>query len=117
MTREELEVIVSKIQFRDWKFRIGDLGDGWFLQATFKDYDHDSHELALIKGRKWYISFFAIPDEVVKTAWIAVELALRHEAMEQFMYDGYAPFHPHHDVVGMNHLPMCHRTEIVPEKL
>lgn len=115
MTFNEFASVMSEVSFKDWDFRIGILGEGYFLQATFKDIDHDTNELSLIKGRKWYISSFAIEDEIVKTAWVAVKMAMEHEMMEQFQYKGKAPFHPHHEVNGLLDRPMCHRTEILPE--
>lgn len=115
MTIEEVRELVSRIKYKDWRFRVMESGDGFLIQAEFDDIDHDTGEPAVIRGRKWYVSSFAIADEVVKTCWVAVDMALRHEAMECFMVDGVAPFHPHNDSFAMLELPKVHRTEIVPE--
>lgn len=117
LTKEGLEEIVSQISFKDWQFKVDTLGDGFFIQVQFQDLDHDTGELSLIKGRKWYISKFAIPDEVVKTCWVAVDMVLRHEALECFLVNGIAPFHPHNDSFAMLFLPKVHREDIVPEPI
>jgi hypothetical protein len=101
MTEDALESILANVKFRDWKFTSGPLGDGWFVQARFCAPDTRTGEMAAMGGRKFYVSPYAIPDEVVKTCWVAVELALRHEAMEEFTYLGVAPFHPHTDVEAL----------------
>lgn len=98
MNRYQLQNLLSFVTFRDWRFRSGPLGDGCFIQVEFDCADTDSGEPATMRGRKWYISPFAIADEVYKTCWIAVELALRHEAMEEFKVGGVAPFHPHTNI-------------------
>ncbi len=106
---------LDRIEYKDRRFLMGAMGDGFFIQVRFVDKDRDTGKLSTIKGRKWYISTHAIVDEVVKTAWLAIELAERHEMMEAFLVDGRAPFHPHNEFSGMLDLPKCHRTEIVPE--
>ena len=90
--------IVRRVTFRDFRFRVGSLGDGAFVQACFDAPCTDSGKVEEQRGRKFYVSPYAIEDEVIKTCWLAVELALRHEAMEDFKVDGVAPFHPHTSV-------------------
>jgi hypothetical protein len=95
MNRSEVEQIVDLIEFRDWQFRLGNLGDGFYLQVAFPGSDTDTGRPVFCKGRKWFISRFATQEEVVKTCWLAVEVAQRHEAMEDFKFDQVAIFHPH----------------------
>lgn len=117
MTIEEVKGLVSQISFRDWRFRVEPLSDGFFVQVEFEDIDHDTKKRVLLRGRKWYVSRFAIPDEIIKTCWVAVEMALKHEAMECFLVEGKAPFHPHNDSLAMLDLPKVHRTEEVGKTL
>lgn len=93
---ELVESVVSRVSFRGWRFIVGELGDGFYVQAAFPAEDSDNPGVTTEqKGRKWYISRFALQDEIIKTCWVAVELALRHEALESFHLDGVAIFHPH----------------------
>lgn len=98
MTFELLRNTVGRVRFRDWEFRMGALGDGWFVQVAFDAPCTVTGAVEQQRGRKYYISPFAIPDEVIKTCWVAIESALKHEAMEDFIVDGVAPFHPHTDI-------------------
>lgn len=47
------------------------------------------------KGRKWYLSEYMTPDEVVKTAYSAFEMAVKHEILEGFKVDNKPLFNPH----------------------
>jgi hypothetical protein len=105
------------VTYRDWQFIVNPLGNGWSLQVSFTDIDSDTGQPALIKGRKHYISPYMIPDEVVKTCYVAVQAATQHELMENFKLNGVAPFHPHNNVFEMLDIEKCHREEIIPEKL
>jgi hypothetical protein len=81
--------LTSRVEFRDWTFVVDRMGDGFYLQASFR------HETAVQHGRKWYISSHAIREEVVQTALKAVLTALEHEAREEFRFDGRAIYGPH----------------------
>jgi hypothetical protein len=111
VTSEDFLAVLNRIQFRDWTLRSGDLSDGRYIQWLFPAPCHQTREPSIQHGRKWPISQHAIADEVVKTAWLAVEVALRHEALEDFTVDGVSPFHPHTDfekLLGLQHLPGIH---------
>jgi hypothetical protein len=47
------------------------------------------------KGRKWYLSEHMTDDEVIKTAYAALEATVKHEIMEGFKVDGKILFNPH----------------------
>jgi hypothetical protein len=113
----EVSRILEKVTFRDWKWRYGKLGDGSFIQATWKGTDTETGQPVDLRGRKWYVSPHSIEDEVVKTCWMAIETALKHEAMEEFLYEGQAPFHPHHPVQSLIYCPVEHRPHLNPEPL
>lgn len=46
-------------------------------------------------GRKYYLSDYMTPDEIVKTVYTAFEAAVKHEIMEGFKVDGKILFNPH----------------------
>lgn len=117
MTPKEAREVVNHIRFRDWQLLLGDYGNGQlYLQWQFAAIDSDTGEMTLQKGRKWVISPHAIADEIVKTAWVGVELALRHEALEAFTYRGEAIFHPHTDVEALVTLQTYRRRVTRQEK-
>lgn len=114
-----VKAVVSRVSFRGWKFHVGTLGDGYYVQVQFEGPDTDTGETMLIKGAKHYVSSYCIDDEIVKRCWVAVEAALKHEAMEEFKLDGVAPFHPHNDVFALAdpNFPKVHRVQLNPKKV
>lgn len=49
-------------------------------------------------GRKWLLSPHMTDGEVVQTAWLALQVAMEHEARESFTYQGQCVFDPHFDI-------------------
>jgi hypothetical protein len=96
--------IVTQIEYADWTFKVGEMGDGAYLQVAFKDATGQAWT-----GRKWYVSLHSVESEVVQTALKAVLTALEHEAREAFKYKGFAIFGPHHDVNAMLNIAQQHR--------
>jgi hypothetical protein len=96
MTKEQVAEIISKIEFKDWKFLLEPISDrGWLLQVSFMDRDIYTQEMELQKGRKFYISPYMVKGEVVKTAFLAVLQAMEHEVRETFLYEGKRILGPH----------------------
>lgn len=110
MTLDKLKLILSAVQFQDWHFTAGEMGDGFYLQVYFWAGDNNKPEVEMVRqhGRKWYVSRFATAAEVVQTALKAVLTALEHEAREQFLYQGKAIFGPHLDLDAL--LQMADKT-------
>ncbi len=48
-------------------------------------------------GRKFYLTKYMTNDEIVKTAYVAFEAAIKHEVMEGFKVDNIVLFNPHVD--------------------
>lgn len=93
---QQIHDILQRIQFQDWQFLTGRMGDGHYIQVAFIAQDHDDPAVtATQKGRKLYVSRHAIPQEIVFTAFLAVKLATEHEMREQFLYQGKAILGPH----------------------
>lgn len=112
LTLEDIGFLTDRIEFRDWRFRSGPLGDGYFLQVEFSAPCTETNEVSTQRGRKWYLSAHSIEDEVVKTAWLAILTALHHEAMEEFRVDGVAPFHPHTDFAALLAIQGCESARV-----
>ncbi|HMS55133.1 MAG TPA: hypothetical protein PKA27_06995 [Fimbriimonadaceae bacterium] len=81
----------------------------WQFKA--KDNDDPSAEETLQYGRKWLVSRYATEDEIVKTAYLAAEVAMKHEIMEAFRYKGEQVFHPHASVNALGKVPLVKRVE------
>ena len=46
-------------------------------------------------GRKWFLSKWMCQNEIIRTAYKAIEAAVLHEMNEQFTYKGVRIFDPH----------------------
>jgi len=97
MTRQdEIEIVMARVSYPFRTFRIGELGDGHYLQVVFNADGKTWH------GRKWYISPHAIPAEIVQTALKAALTSAEHEVREHFLYQGRAVFGPHLDLGALH---------------
>jgi len=108
-TFEEIQNIIDKIEFMDWKLRLLSKGDGYLLQWVFNELDVEHPE----KGpqpqhcRKWYLSPFSTETEIVETAWKACWIAMMHEVSERFSYNSKRIYSPHFAVSAR--IDMCNR--------
>jgi hypothetical protein len=75
------------------------LGGRIFIQITYgcTDSKGSSSRSKIYKGRKWYLSDHMIEDEVIKTAYLAFEVCVKHEILEGFKVAGQPLFNPHLD--------------------
>lgn len=81
--------VAECLRFRDWNFVVERRDAAVFLRVEFDEYDHVYDERVTVKrqrGRDWYLRPGLTESEVVLTAWAAVEMAVVHEAREQFTY-------------------------------
>lgn len=97
LSHHNIRYILDEIKYKEWCFRVQDKGDGYLIQLSWIAEDAITGKLSTQKGRKWYISSHAIPQEVVRTAYKAVLAAEEHEVGENFKYKGSAIFNPHQD--------------------
>jgi len=83
MTRQQIEAVIAKVTYKDWrlvvdpeftKFRVK------FRAPCVNDPGPDAE------------------DALIKTIWLAIEVAEKHEMMENFRVDGVAVFNPHTSV-------------------
>lgn len=95
MTLKYMQSILSNIKYRNWEFLTEARGDCFLIQVQFNGLDVTTGKMELQKCRKWFISQHACLNEVVTTAYKAVEAAELHEMRERFKYYGYAIFNPH----------------------
>lgn len=108
MTFDDLQQLVKRIHTPARRLRIGQLGDGHFLQVVFEADGQTWH------GRKWYVSAYSEDNEVCQTALKALLTSLEHEAREHFTVDGKAIYAPHYDLEFLlaNHDRQTHRKPV-----
>jgi hypothetical protein len=66
-----------------------------FLQIEYESPCIKTKELVRWRGRKWYLSDHMTDDEIIKTAFSALEAAVNHEVLEGFKVDGITMVNPH----------------------
>lgn len=109
MSLEELNRIISMCQLETFghKFEVRSMvkGDGFLLQleCNMADNNNVNHK-SIQRGGKYYVSRFAIKDEVVGVLWKAMQDFIIHEAREGFLYRGMRIFGPHMNVESLHHM-------------
>lgn len=71
---------------------------GWVVRFTFNRPDNRTGEMGRGAGRWEIVEAGARASAVVKTCWLLLELLVRHELMEAFLFDGVRLFDPHRTV-------------------
>ena len=66
-----------------------------YIQLMYRTSCTKTGGMQVFYSRKWYLSTYMTPDEVIKTAYCALEAAVKHEIMEGFKVDGKVLFNPH----------------------
>lgn len=98
-TLDSIKEIVSNVSLNDWKFHLGQYGDGTpYVQVLFLDKDRITGTEELQRCRKWILSYHMTTSEVVRTAHKAAQGAVLHEVDEAFKYKGARIFNPHVDL-------------------
>lgn len=77
---------------------------GFLINTTFNRPDIHTGKIGIGRGRRMWIEETATLDSIFKTAYVAVDLILKHESMEGFQVDGETPFYPHNDTLDLNRL-------------
>jgi L-rhamnose mutarotase len=98
MTKPEIQSLLRQIQFRNWTFHLGEKNGVLYLQIQFDAPCNHTGTLERQYCRKWQLSEHMTRSEIVGTAWLAIEQAVRHEAAEQFKYLGVSVFDFHTNV-------------------
>ncbi len=102
-TVEQIREIVGEIQYLDWELRVRMDGDRPYLQVYGHGPDpNDEMRDAPWSSRKWFISPHMCKNEIIRTAYKAVQAAVEHEMNEMFLYRGQQIFSPHmnYDIIA-----------------
>lgn len=105
--KRHLEACIRDVAIRgtvdwNWKFRFKGIGSGegygWLVWAEFTRPEIRSLQSGIGRTRQEFIPSGAYPSAVVKTLYVILDLTVRHELMEGFIYRGAQPFNPHHTI-------------------
>jgi hypothetical protein len=99
-TRQEIANIVGHCKYPGFEIqvKIDKDSDRLYLQVYCPhDFDNDTGQEVSWTGRKWMLSPYMCKNELVNTAFAAVERAVIHEMREKFKYRGEAIFNTHLD--------------------
>lgn len=111
-TADDLHAVLDKITFgpsgvmldrMDLQWEVDQLDDhigprGWLVRFTFNRPDNRTGKMGRGAGRWELVEVDAKETTVVKTCWLLLELLVRHELMEAFLFDGVRLFDPHRTV-------------------
>lgn len=104
-TLKSIQELINEVEYKDWKFYIDQRADCFTLQIKFYDVCIITNEIELQSCRKWFLSQHMTDNEIIRTAYLAVEVAERHEMCEKFKYGNKLINNPHFDVLQMGDLP------------
>jgi hypothetical protein len=93
--QEIKQFVAENIQYKNWEFHVKEKNNVTFLQIQFEATDNFSGKLERQYCRKWQLSEWMTRTEIVRTAFLAVLQAERHESEEAFKYKGQAIFNSH----------------------
>lgn len=94
--RKVVSRVTAEVFGKKFKYRIeADNNGTYFLQVIYDDVCRIDGEVREWHGRKWRLSGYMIEDELIKTAYVAFESAVKHEVMEGFKVDNLVLFNPH----------------------
>lgn len=68
---------------------------GFLINTTFKRPDTNTGIVGIGRGRRMWVEATASETSVVMTAWVCVDLIIKHEAMEAFKYQNAKILNPH----------------------
>lgn len=68
---------------------------GFLINTTFQRPDTNTGIIGVGKGRRMWIEETASETSVVMTAWVCVDLIVKHELMESYLYKNAKILNPH----------------------
>jgi hypothetical protein len=90
----------------------GSQREGWLVWVTFERPDTITGAISRGRGRDEIVWKGATVSAVVKTAWVLVELMVRHELMEGFRWKNARIFNPHNSVFDLAEVQTKHENDI-----
>lgn len=112
LNKDDIQDIIDKISYKNWKIRLGENNGYYFLQCIFYAPDNYTGEIVEQRCRKWQLSSYMVPSEIVRTAYKAILTAQEHEVGEHFRYKGELIYCPHVDVEALVEIMRDKRIDI-----
>jgi len=101
---QRISFVNTVLDFK-WKFEFKQATlnheQAWLLWVSFERPDILTGVIGRGRGREEIVRKGATISSVIKTAWLLVELMVRHELMEGFRFDGVRIFNPHNSVLDL----------------
>ena len=94
---------------RGYRFEVQEIShedptiDGFLIRCGFWRPDTSTGEMGEGFGRWNHVPRSATDTAVVMTAWVAIDLVVRHESMEAFLFRGVRLLNPHKDLSELAH--------------
>jgi hypothetical protein len=101
MNLQKMRIIVNRVSFWNYAFKVAQDGDRCYLQASYLDADVISGQPAQQTTRKWLLSEHMTPSELVQTCFKLVITSMEHRTREGFAYKNCRVFGPHFDVEAL----------------
>lgn len=103
-TLNEISMTNTSLDFK-WRFEVveGEFLDkkAWHVRVGFERPDTETGKIGIGYGRWEMVNIGATESGVVKTAWLLIELVVRHELMEGFRWRGARIFNPHNSIYDL----------------
>lgn len=110
-TANELNDVLTEITMTNtsldfhWAFEVRECKDsempGFFVRVGFERPDTNTNAIGIGYGRWEHIALGATISGAVKTAWLLIELVVRHELMEAFRWRDKRIFNPHNSIESL----------------
>jgi hypothetical protein len=117
MNKQEIQELVDKVKYKDWRFIVGQKDRSLYLQIKFDAPDNYTGIVAEQGCRKFTLSEHMVKTEIYDTVWLAIQRAEIHEAAEQYwVWDDESgkyllPECPHHSFDAKMEMARNGRTE------
>jgi hypothetical protein len=100
----EITMANTALDFK-WHFQTQECNDpnlpGFFIRVGFERPDTNTGEIGIGYGRWEHVATGSTISSVVKTAWLLIELVVRHELMEAFRWQDKRIFNPHNSIESL----------------
>ena len=114
MLKAALSLITFKNTVLDfkWEFEVEETNirgrTAWLVRVSFERPDTITGEIGRGRGRDEIVYEGTTVSGAVKTAWLLVELMVRHELMEGFRWCDKRIFNPHNSVIDLARVQVAH---------
>lgn len=98
MHRSRVAVLLDQITYPGHTWYVAQRESTVYLRVEAELPNNDTGEVELQRGRPWIIRPNADDAEIIRTAWLATETFLLHEAREKFLFRGKRVMNPHFEV-------------------